>query len=209
MQFADFPLFEPDVFIVRTEEASPKVQWLRNSEVYAWFEDDGTLWLNQQDQLVELDSGSVDKRFAERVRRGRLPWRLLKQSGRDFQLVTIFPSSWLPFDKHVQVAVDELVIDDLVRLGVLQTADAGAAVAWFRDEFIVESREPWMAVLRAPKSSPGDWRLIGRSWRADLQAEPSGRVVVRRVARSSTKGIEWCMVLGAFDFVKPRSQASC
>lgn len=74
---------------------------------------------------------------------------------------TILPSDSLPLNETVQVSVDEQTINSLVRQSALTTTDAGAALGWLRDEFIVEGPRPWMAILRAP-GGPGDWKLIGR-----------------------------------------------
>jgi len=202
MRLADFPLLEPEVHIVRAESGSPLLQWDRYSEVRVWFDDDGLLWLARGDDLVELEAGSGGKFFATLVRRPGLVWLLLKQSGQDFQLQTILPSDWLPLNETAQVSVDEQTITSLVRQGALTTADAGAALAWLRDEFIVEGPRPWMAVLREHQAEPGDWKLIGRSWRLDLQAESSGRVFIRRAERLTSRRVEWSMLTGVLEFVE-------
>lgn len=202
MRLADFPLLEPEVHSVRAETGMPLLQWDRYLEVRVWFGDDGILWLARGDDLVELEAGSGGKAFAALVRRPGLAWLLLKQSNRDFQLQTILPSNWLPLDEALHVSVDERAITSLVRLGALQTMDAEAALKWLREEFIVEGQQPWLAALREVQSGPGDWKLIGRSWRLDLQAEANGRVLIRRAERSTAKRVEWSRLIGIFDFVE-------
>lgn len=202
MKLADFPLLEPEVHIVRAESGAPLLQWDRYSEVRVWFDDDGLLWLAHGDDLVELEAGSGGKLFATLVLRPGLVWLLLRQTGRDFQLQTILPSDSLPLNEAAQVSVDEQTINSLVRQGALQTADAGAALEWLRDEFIVEGPRPWMAILRVPQAGPGDWKLLGRLWRLDLQATPSGRVLIRRAERLTSRRVEWTMLTGVLEFVE-------
>lgn len=54
MRLADFPLFDPDVYVVRADVSAPK---LLNplAQVRAWQDDAGYVWLAQGKELVELD----------------------------------------------------------------------------------------------------------------------------------------------------------
>ncbi|MCK6372313.1 MAG: hypothetical protein L6Q83_13500, partial [Gammaproteobacteria bacterium] len=202
MKLADFPLLEPEVHIVRAESGVPLLQWDRYSEVRVWFDDDGLLWLAHENDLVELEAGSGGELFTTLVRRPGLVWLLLRQTGRDFQLQTILPSDSLPLNEAAQVSVDEQTINSLHRQGALTTTDAGAALGWLRDEFIVEGPRPWMAILRDPQAGPGDWKLLGRLWRLDLQANASGKVLIRRAERLTSRRLEWTMLTGVLEFVE-------
>ncbi|MEM5434716.1 DEAD/DEAH box helicase [Paraburkholderia diazotrophica] len=202
MRLADFPMLAPDVHFVRPEGRLPLVPLKHNAEVRVWRDAQGTLWLAQDDTLVEVDFASCPKQFIVLVERSELVWLLLQQTSGGFMLQTVAPSGWTPLDEPVQIAVDELTIDTLVSQGAIPSPDGQAALAWLRDEFIVEGASPWMAVQREERSSPGDWRIIGQSRRLHLQAEAGGRVVVRRIERMSARGLEWTRVDGAFEFVE-------
>ncbi|MFM0327321.1 DEAD/DEAH box helicase [Caballeronia glebae] len=202
MRLADFPLLEPEVHFVRPDGRLPLVPLNNNAEVRVWRDAHGTLWLAQDSTLVEVDSATCPKQFIVLAERSELVWLLLKQTKDGFMLQTVAPSGWTPLDEPVQIAVDEMTIDTLVAQGVIASHDGKAALAWLKDEFVVDGGSPWMAVQRHERSSPGDWRIVGQTRRLDLQAEANGRIVVKRIERITARALEWTRVDGAFEFVE-------
>ncbi|SAK99753.1 DNA helicase [Caballeronia calidae] len=202
MQFADFPLLEPEVHFVRAAADPPAMPLRRNVEVSVSRDADGVLWLGYQDELIELDPDSCSKSFVSLADRRDLVWLLLKQLDDTLQLQTILPSGWTLLDEPVQIAVDEQNIATLAQRNAIDLYDSDKALAWLKKEFIVDGRKPWVAVLREAGSRTGDWTLIGQSWRAHLQGEAGGRVVVRRLLPQRAKGLEWTRMDGTFEFVE-------
>jgi hypothetical protein len=202
MRLADFPLLAPEVHFVKAASVLPNVPLQGGTPVRVWRDDHGTLWLAHGDALVELDDTSCAKHFITLVDRRELVWLLLKQAKDAFHLRTVSPSGWTPLDEPVQIAVDELAIGMLVTQGAITRPHAAEALKWLKAEFIVEGSTAWMAVQREDRSFPGDWRIIGQSRRLHLQAEPDGRIVVRRIEPISARNLEWTRVDGAFEFVE-------
>lgn len=202
MRLADFPLLEPGVYVVRSEASQPK-QLKALAPVRAWRNDTGYTWLAQGDDVVELERNAGGKPFESALGQPHPVWLLVKQSAQNFHLQTVLPSDWTPLDESVEVAVDEQAFGMLAR----EVADLGSAeqahrLNWLTDEFLVEGDRPWFAVLRVQGARKGDWSVLGRSWRLDLEQNGNGQVFVRRLSRFNAKQADWCMVVGELRFVE-------
>lgn len=202
MRLRDFPLFEPSVYVVRSGAASTK-QLKPLAEVRAWRDDAGYTWLAQGNDLVELERNSGGKPFESALGRQCPVWLLVKQSAECFHLQTVLPSDWTPLDETLEVAVDEQAFGLLAR----DVADLGSATLahrlnWLRDEFLVDGDRPWFAVLRLQGARKGDWSVLGRSWRLDLEQNSKGQVFIRRLTRFNAKQADWSMVVGELRFVE-------
>lgn len=201
MRFADFPLLEPIVYVVRAEEATPK-QLKPTAEVRVWRDEAGYAWVAQDDELVELERESGGKPFQTAISQRHLVWLLLKQSGRTFHLQTILPSDWAPLDDALEVAVDEKALGLLHReVTELNSAGREHMLRWLQDEFVVDCEKPWFAIQRAQGARAGNWCLLGRSWRLDLEMDRGGKVFVRRLTRLTEKRIDWSMIIAKLQFV--------
>ena len=202
MRLADFPLFDPDVYVVRADVSAPK---LLNplAQVRAWQDDAGYVWLAQGKELVELDRNAGGKPFLTAIAQKNLVWILLKQSAAEFHLQTAWPSEWTPLDEPVEVAVDEQAFDLMARtVPDLAGAEQAHYLNWLRDEFVVDGDKPWFAVLRIQGARKGDWSLLGRTWKLDLEQDNRGQVFVRRLSRFQAKNVDWTMVVGDIRFVE-------
>jgi hypothetical protein len=202
MRLADFPLFDPDVYVVRADVSAPK---LLNplAQVRAWQDDAGYVWLAQGKELVELDRNAGGKPFMTAIAQKNLVWILLKQSAAEFHLQTAWPSEWTPLDEPVEVAVDEQAFDLMARtVPDLAGAEQAHYLNWLRDEFVVDGDKPWFAVLRIQGARKGDWSLLGRTWKLDLEQDNRGQVFVRRLSRFQAKNVDWTMVVGDIRFVE-------
>ena len=202
MRLADFPLFDPDVYVVRADVSAPK---LLNplAQVRAWQDDAGYVWLAQGKELVELDRNAGGKPFLTAIAQKNLVWILLKQSAAEFHLQTAWPSEWTPLDEPVEVAVDEQAFDLMARtVPDLAGAEQAHYLNWLRDEFVVDGDKPWFAVLRIQGARKGDWSLLGRTWKLDLEQDNRGQVFVRRLSRFQAKNVDWTMVVGYIRFVE-------
>lgn len=202
MRLADFPLFEPGVYVVRSEVSSPK-QLKPLAEVRAWRDDAGYTWLAQGDDVVELERNSGGKPFNSALGQQRPVWLLVKQSAENFHLQTALPSDWTPLDESLEVAVDEQAFDMLAReVADLEKAEQAHRLNWLRDEFLVDGGRPWFAVMRTHGARKGDWSVLGRSWQLDLEQDNKGQVLVRRLTRFNAKQADWSMVVGELRFVE-------
>ncbi len=202
MRLADFPLFEPGIYVVRSEVSSPK-QLKPLAEVRAWRDDAGYTWLAQGDDVVELERNPGGKPFDSALGQSRPVWLLVKQSAENFHLQTVLPSDWTPLDESLEVAVDEQAFDMLAReVADLEKAEQARRLSWLRDEFLVDGDRPWFAVMRAHGARKGDWSVLGRSWRLDLEQDNKGQVLVRRLSRFNAKQADWSMVVGELRFVE-------
>jgi len=202
MRLADFPLFEPGVYVVRSEVSSPK-QLKPLAEVRAWRDDAGYTWLAQGDDVVELERNSGGKPFNSALGQQRPVWLLVKQSAENFHLQTASPSDWTPLDESLEVAVDEQAFDMLAReVADLEKAEQAHRLNWLRDEFLVDGGRPWFAVMRTHGARKGDWSVLGRSWQLDLEQDNKGQVLVRRLTRFNAKQADWSMVVGELRFVE-------
>lgn len=202
MRLADFPLFEPGVYVVRSEVSSPK-QMKPLVEVRAWRDGAGYTWLAQGDDVVELERNSGGKPFDSALSQQRPVWLLVKQSAENFHLQTVLPSDWTPLDESLEVAVDEQAFGMLAReVADLGNAEQAHRLNWLRDEFLVDGDRPWFAVLRLQGARKGDWSVLGRSWRLDLEQNSKGQVFVRRLSRFNAKQADWSMVVGELHFVE-------
>ena len=202
MRLADFPLFDPDVYVVRADVSAPK---LLNplAQVRAWQDDAGYVWLAQGKELVELDRNAGGKPFLTAIAQKNLVWILLKQSAAEFHLQTAWPSEWTPLDEPVEVAVDEQAFDLMARtVPDLAGAEQAHYLNWLRDEFVVDGDKPWFAVLRIQGARKGDWSLLGRTWKLDLEQDNRGQVFVRRLSRFQAKNVDWTMVVSDIRFVE-------
>lgn len=202
MRLADFPLFDPDVFVVQADVSAPKLL-SPLAQARAWQDDAGHVWLAQGKELVELDRNTGGKPFMTAIAQKNLVWILLKQAAAEFHLQTAWPSEWTPLDEPVEVAVDEQAFDLMARtVPDLSGAEQAHYLNWLRDEFVVDGDKPWFAVLRIQGARKGDWSLLGRTWKLDLEQDNRGQVFVRRLSRFQPKNVDWTMVVGDIRFVE-------
>ncbi len=202
MRLADFPLLEPDVYFVRSEAPSSK-QLKPLTEVKAWRDAAGYNWLAQGDVLVELERNAGGKPFQAALGQAHIIWLLLKQSVSEFQLQSVLPSDWTPVDELIAVSVDEQAFDLLTRTIVdLAGGEKTHYLNWLKDEFVVDGNKPWFAILKVQGSRKGDWSVLGRSWKLDLEQDSTGHVFVRRLSRLNVKHADWTMVIGDLRFVE-------
>lgn len=201
MRLADFPLFEPGVYVLRSEAPSPK-QLKPLEAVRVWRDDAGYTWLAQGDDVVELERNAGGKPFESALGQ-QLVWLLVKQSAEKFHLQTVLPSDWSPLDEVLEVAVDEQAFDILAREVVdLAKLEQAHRLNWLRDEFLVHGDRHWFAVLRMQGARKGDWSVIGRTWRLDLEQGNKGQVFLRRLSRFNVKKADWSMVVGELRFIE-------
>lgn len=197
MKLADFPLLNPEVFSV-TAESAPLASWELNAEVHLWA-DAGNVWLGQRGAPVAVLPKSPG--LAIRLERKELPWLLRSVRGDTAYLQCAEPADSMRLDARLELCVDEHVANQLWRSSAIARADVALAVEWCERALLVEGRPQRLAVVRFDSSVPGEWQIVGNMWRADLQRTAEGKVLVKRVARSTQEPESWTLIEGRIRFV--------
>lgn len=203
MRLSDFPLLDPDVFALSVQGNEPSHHtWQHNAEASLW-SDGAHIWLKQANELVEVLPTQSSQSLSLLLQRRELPWLLIRSKGAQVYLQCAQPGDWLPLDEALEVCVDELVMDRLIRLQAIPTPDIALALAWCRKEFLIEDRHPVrLAASRHTSTNPGDWQIVGQTWRADLQSDDrSGKTHIRHIDRVSKDVGSWSLIQGEIRFV--------
>ncbi len=207
MRLSDFPLLSPDILNVKVKDASDKnVQWKANAEVFLW-KDEDQFWLRQEDRHVAVLPADTGPHFEFLIQRRELPWLLVRSKGDQLRLQFGQPADWLPLDEPLQICVDNFVVGQLKSSNAIEREDAALAVRWCLEEFVIEGEPRRLAAVRHDSTTPGDWQVIGRAWRADLQRDSLGKIHVRRIARSAQAVEAWSLIQGKISFVDDSDRA--
>lgn len=201
MRLSEFPLLSPDILNVKVSDVSARnVQWKASAEVFLW-KDGDQFWLRQEDQHVAVLPADTGPQFEFLIQRRELPWLLVRSKGEQLRLQFGQPADWLPLDEPLQICVDQPVVDQLQRSNAIERSDVALAVTWCLDEFVIEGEPLRIAAVRHDSATPGDWQIIGRTWRADLQRDSLGKIHVRRITRSTNAIEAWSLIQGKITFV--------
>ena len=201
MRLSDFPLLSPDILNVKVTDVSDKnIQWKPNVEVFLW-KDADQFWLRQEDHIVVVLPADTGKQLEFLIQRRELPWLLVRSKDDLLRLQCGLPADWLLLDEPLQICVDNFVVDQLQRSNAIDRTDVALAVAWCLDEFVIEGEPRRVAAVRHDSTTPGNWQIIGRAWRADLQRDSLGKIHVRRIAPSTQAVDAWSLIQGKITFV--------
>lgn len=199
MRVADFPLLNSQVFVVSLEHSgSSTPNWQLNAETKLW-SDSGTCWLSQGETPVEVRPQSAGIEI--RLERKELPWVLRSSRGGNLCLQCAEPADWVPLVTPLEICVDEKIAEQLSRAALIDRADVSLAVGWCAREFLFDGDPQRLAAVRFESASPSNWQIIGASWRAYLQMQPDGRVLLNRVSRTAQEIDSWSLVQGCIRFV--------
>lgn len=198
MKLADFPLLDARLFVVTLERPSTSVVWESNQEARLW-RDQQSLWLAQDGspEEVHAESNGLDVLLANK----ELPWLLLRQKVAQIYLQCAQPTDWLPLDEPLELRVDDKLVGDLARQGVILRADVALAVDWCTDTFLIEGEPRRLAAVRHDSALATDWQIVGNGWRADLGQGGEGQILVKRVARAGQAVDSWSLIQGEIRFV--------
>ena len=197
MKLAEFPLLSPEVFSVTTGNAR-LASWDLNAEVRFWA-GDTDVWLAQGGAPVAVLPKSPG--LAARLARKELPWVLRQVRGDTAYLQCAEPADSMPLDAPLELCVDEHIASQLARDGFIARPDVALAVKWCKSVLLIEGRPQRLAAVRFDSTMPGEWQISGNLWRADLQRTAEGKVLVKRLARSTQEPESWTLVEGSIRFV--------
>lgn len=202
MKLFEFPLFAADLHTVEVDPEAGSEAWETREEVRTLVDSTGEFYLLQGSNLVaEVEPPSRTQSLMQLAEHAASSFILIRQKGATFYLQSARATELLQLQQPLEISVDEMVVDQLNRAGVLTSASIEEAALWLTDEFLVEGASPWFSILKEAGDTPSDWTMIGRSWHASLQASPSGALVIKRLFRSSERKIEWVRVSGEVRFV--------
>ena len=199
MKLQDFPLLNPETIQLTSEGVDPNSLSLKaGGEAKVWMDDSGT-WLAQDGTLVQVRTETRDVELL--LQRKELPWLLVRQRGEHLYLQCAEATDWLPLDEGLEIGVDEKIADQLARAGAIDRLDVGLAVEWCSKCFVLEGSPHRIAALRNADSSAQHWQILGIGWRADLQREKTGKLIVNRLVRSAGRPDAWSLIEGEIRFV--------
>ena len=199
MKLQDFPLLTPDAIKLSIERSGAQDPVLTvGSEVKVWMDDSGT-WLAQDDILAPVRADSSELELL--LLRKELPWLLLRQKGSQLYLQYAEPSDWLPLDEALEIGIDEKIADQLARSGAIVRAEVSLAVDWCKEHLLLDGVPVRIAAIRNADSNPQNWQILGQGWRADLQRDQTGKLIVNRIARDAHKPDAWSLIAGDIKFV--------
>lgn len=199
MKLSDFSLLDPDVITVSLEEpSSSSYIWQSAEEAQLWM-DSNEIWLSQGDKIAKVrsDINGLDILLS----RKELPWLLLNAKGSQIHLQCAQPSEWLPIDEPLEICVDEKVSGQLKRSGAITDDDVSMAVKWCREQFIIEGKSQRLAALCHKSSSQEGWQILGSGWRADLQRDKKGLLLINRITRFHGGSDAWTLIQGKIRFI--------
>ena len=199
MKLQDFPLLNPETIQFALDGVDLNTLSLKmGAEVKVWIDDSGT-WLSQNDTLVEVHSETRGVDLL--LRRKELPWLLVRQRGLQLYLQCAEATDWLPLDDGLEIGVDEAIAAQLARAGAIDRLDVGLAIEWCSEHFLLEGSPMRIAALRNADASPQHWQIRGLGWRADLQREKTGKLIINRVFPAAGRPDAWSLIEGEIRFV--------
>jgi DNA polymerase III delta prime subunit len=202
MKLSEFPLFDAELHAVEVDAGAGSETWDTSEEVRTLVDATGEFYLLQGDSRVaEVEPPSRTQSLIQLAEHAASSFILLQQKGANFYLQSARAADLLQLQEPIEISIDEMVVDQLNRAGVLSSMSIEEAALWLTNEFLVEEATPWFPIIKEAGNTPSDWTIIGRAWHASLQASPSGALVIKRLFRSSERNIDWIRVAGEVRFV--------
>ena len=196
MKLADFPLLHSEIFTVTIERTSVAA-WDMNSEVRFW-SDGGIFWLAQDGAPITVIPKSPG--LVDRLDRKELLWLLRSVRGDTAYLQCAEPADSMRLDMPLELCVDERIAEQLFRDKIIDRTDVALAIKWCESVLLIEGRPQRLAAVRFDSVTPGEWQVAGNMWRADLQRNGEGKVLIRRIGRSAQEPGSWTLVEGSIRF---------
>ena len=211
MKPGEFPLFESSLLPLQVNGSSPiaSVDW-RMGETVSVFLDGQECFIAQGNSLSPLAVTSLPRVIRQRLSPQMLfmPTLLEQAEGSLFQVRISSPSSQIPVDEPIKIAIDGRAIEVLHRSGLIPDLKVDSAIAILSEEFVVtEDRASWSAVLKPRNGGPGDWRLQGRRWRLQMETTADGRILIRRVERGVRRDASWHILEHGVQFIDATPEA--
>tara|TARA_R110001592_G_scaffold272527_1_gene539320 strand:- start:5755 stop:9150 length:3396 start_codon:yes stop_codon:yes gene_type:complete len=199
MELKDFPLFSEDLLTLTSQEdlndfrAGSAIQ----------FQPYGDEWMAAQgDARVIINCSPADRVLFERlVQRDQVRWLLTtKHKGKlSVQYCAPVEISQMGLD----IGIDELIIEDLYGKQEIPEKDIGLACSWVASQFVVAAdREHWLTIARFNnRTAKGGFQLLGNGWRADVEKNDDGALLIKRITRHVKKDSAFSFLIGEFNFV--------
>lgn len=203
MQLNEFPYFASDLINLRSSEDLSGLR--ENQSVSLMLFNDGWM-LKQEMEHIHVSCPAQDRPFLTNLTlRDQTRWMLAQAEKNTLQLQYLAPVEVTPLD--LQLGVDGLISDDLFTKQEIKENDIELAIQWLQEHFVVTTlsskaaEEHWLAIARFSNSGSGKgFQLLGKGWRADVEAEKDGRHLIRRITRHLRRDSGFSLLTGSFSF---------
>jgi len=198
MEFRDAPILSSDVLTLETRNTSG---FIKGESIQIEPYQDSWQVVQGSERVLVSCSPSEREYFSRLVQRDQVRWLLT-----DVKKTRLYVQHCSPVevsDLNLEVGVDELIVDDLYSKREMLDKDMDGACSWLSDHFVInEGSTQWLSVRRFSNATDGGgFQLLGNGWRADIERQDSGALLVRRLTRHVTKDAEFSLLVGSFIFV--------
>ncbi|MGB2221971.1 DEAD/DEAH box helicase [Neptunomonas sp.] len=204
MQLKDFPYFASDLINLTSDENLSRLQL--NQPVQLIEYDDHWL-LQQAGERIAVKCAKVGRpQLAGLIRRNQTRWMLVNVQKNNLQLQYLAPVEIN--ELAIELGVDGLISDDLFTKNEISENSIELACQWLAECFVIDTvlpdsqaEEHWLAISRFSNTSTGNgFQLLGKGWRADVEAEHDGRYLIKRITRHQRRDNGFSLLQGAFSF---------
>lgn len=203
MQLHEFPYFASDLINLRSNE---DLSGLRENQSVSLFPYNDGWILKQGVEHIQVSCPAHNRPFLTNLTlRDQTRWMLAQVEKNTLQLQYLAPVEVIPLD--LQLGVDGLISDDLFTKQEIKENNIELACQWLQDHFVVTSQSPntteeyWLTIARFSNSGSGKgFQLLGKGWRADVEAEKDGRHLIRRITRHPRRDSGFSLLTGSFTF---------
>lgn len=198
MEFRDAPILSSDVLTLETRNTSG---FTKGESIQIEPYQDSWIVVQGSERVLVNCSSSDREYFSRLVHRDQVRWLLT-----DVKKTRLYVQHCSPVEVselNLEIGVDELIVDDLYSKREMPDKDMDGACRWLSDHFVIdEGSTQWLSVRRFSNATDGGgFQLLGNGWRADIERQDSGALLVRRLTRHVTKDAEFSLLVGSFTFV--------
>jgi len=203
MQIHEFPYFASDLINLSSSE---DLSELKENQPVSLISYHDSWMLKQEVEHIQVSCSAQTRPFLTRLTlRDQTRWILAQVEKNTLQLQYLAPVEVTQLD--LQLGVDGLISDDLFTKQEIKENNIELACQWLQEHFVVTSQSPdateehWLAIARFSNSGTGKgFQLLGKGWRADVEAEKDGRHLIRRITRHPRRDSDFSLLTGSFTF---------
>lgn len=200
MEFKDFPRLSENVLILKTDEPTDGFQVGQAIDIQSYQDE----WLAvQQGQQIRVSCAANDAAlFGRLVLRDQTRWLLTsKQSSK---LLVQYCAPVEISTMECELGVDELIAEDLYTKQEIPDNSIDLACKWLEETFIVNglAEGEWLTVARfSNNTARGNFQLLGKGWRADVEQNTNRGLLIKRITRNSRRDGAFSLLIGRFSFI--------
>lgn len=200
MEFKDFPRLSENVLILKTNEHTDGFQVGQAIDLQ-FYQDE---WLAvQQGQQIRVNCAANDAAlFGSLVLRDQTRWLLTSKNNGKLLVQYCAPVEISTME--CELGVDELIAEDLYTKQAIPNNSINLACQWLAETFLVNGlpEGEWLTVARFSNSTArGDFQLLGKGWRADVEQNTNRGLLIKRITRNSHRDGAFSLLIGRFSFI--------